>query len=99
MEDVLEVSARPRDPGRPLVCLDEFCKQLLGETRVPLPTRPGTPMTYDYEYVGNGCASAFVIHFSTASEKASAMSRDRRGTPPRWRSGPQIPTKGGTKIP
>ena len=31
MEDVLEVYHRPRDPKRPLVCLDEFCKQLLSE--------------------------------------------------------------------
>lgn len=62
MEDVLEVYARPRDPSRPLVCLDEFCKQLLGETRVPLPAKPGTPLSFDYEYVRNGCASAFMIH-------------------------------------
>ena len=28
MEDVLEVYARPQDPNRPLVCLDETSKQL-----------------------------------------------------------------------
>ena len=33
MEDVLEVYARPRDAQRPLVRLDEFCKQLIAETR------------------------------------------------------------------
>jgi len=33
MEDVLEVYARPRDPERPLVCLDETSKQLIAETR------------------------------------------------------------------
>ena len=33
MEDVLAVYTRPRDPDRPLVCLDETSKQLLAETR------------------------------------------------------------------
>ena len=32
MEDVLEVYHRPYDPKRPLVCLDEASKQLIGET-------------------------------------------------------------------
>ena len=36
MEDVLEVYARPRDPKRPLVCLDEFCKQLNTHTSASL---------------------------------------------------------------
>ena len=37
MEDVLAVYTRPRDPDRPLVCLDESSKQLIAETRVPIP--------------------------------------------------------------
>ncbi len=37
MEDVLEVYKRPYDPGRPVVCIDETTKQLIGETREPLP--------------------------------------------------------------
>ncbi len=32
MEDALEVHQRPRDPKRPLVCLDETSKQLIVET-------------------------------------------------------------------
>jgi hypothetical protein len=43
MEAVLEVYTRPRDPGRPLVCLDETSKQLIRETRVPLPMKHGQP--------------------------------------------------------
>jgi Homeodomain-like domain len=41
MEDVLEVYTRPYDPYRPHVCLDETSVQLVGETCIPLPTRPG----------------------------------------------------------
>jgi hypothetical protein len=40
MEDVLEVYHRPHDPARPVVCLDETSKQLIKETRVPMPVRP-----------------------------------------------------------
>jgi hypothetical protein len=61
MEDVLEVYSRPLDPNRPLVCLDEFCKQLLSEVSDPLPVAPGRPAREDYEYVREGCVSAFMI--------------------------------------
>ena len=40
MEDVLEVYQRPHDPQRPLVCLDETSKQLIIETRAPIPANP-----------------------------------------------------------
>jgi hypothetical protein len=61
MEDVLEVYHRPFDPDRPVVCLDEASKQLLGETRTPLPPEPGQPERFDYEYVRNGTANLFML--------------------------------------
>ena len=61
MEDVLEVYTRPHDPARPLVCLDETSKQLVAETRTPLPVQPGRPARYDYEYERNGTASLFML--------------------------------------
>jgi hypothetical protein len=61
MEDVLEVYHRPFDAQRPLVCLDEASKQLVGETRTPLPAEPGQPERFDYEYVRNGTANLFMI--------------------------------------
>jgi len=61
MEDALAVYARPRDPDRPLVCLDESSKQLIAETRVPLPMKPGRPARYDYEYERNGTANLFMV--------------------------------------
>jgi hypothetical protein len=61
MEDVLEVYHRPYDERRPLVCLDEVPVQLVGETRVPLPARPGQPRRYDYEYIRNGTANLFLV--------------------------------------
>jgi DDE superfamily endonuclease len=61
MEDVLEVYIRPHDPAQPLVCLDETSKQLVAETRTPLPAQPGRPARYDYEYERNGTASLFML--------------------------------------
>jgi hypothetical protein len=61
MEDVLEVYHRPYDERRPLVCLDEASKQLIGETVQPLPAEPGQPERFDYEYVRNGTVNLFMI--------------------------------------
>jgi DDE superfamily endonuclease len=61
MEDVLEVYQRPHDPECPVVCLDESSKQLISETRVPIPTKPGHPARHDYEYERNGTANLFMM--------------------------------------
>jgi hypothetical protein len=61
MEDVLEVYQRPRDPQRPLVCLDEQSKQLIRETRKPIPAAPGRTERVDYEYERNGTANLFML--------------------------------------
>ena len=60
MEDVLEVYRRPFDPQRPVVCLDETSRQLLGEVRPPLPVIPGHPARHDPEYVRGGVANLFL---------------------------------------
>ena len=39
MENVLEVYRRPYDAARPLVCMDETPRQLIGQTRVPVPAK------------------------------------------------------------
>src|ERR1700741_4249242 len=61
MEDVLEVYQRPRDPERPVVCLDETSKQLIVETRAPILAKPGKPERHDYEYERNGVANLFMM--------------------------------------
>jgi uncharacterized small protein (DUF1192 family) len=61
MEDVLDVYHRPRDPECPIVCLDETSKQLVAETRVPMPAKPGRPARHDYEYERNGTANLFML--------------------------------------
>ena len=79
MEDVLAVYTRPRDPDCPLVCLDETSKQLLAETRVPIPMKAGRSARFDYEYERNGTANLFMMF---APLGAGAVSRSRIATPP-----------------
>jgi transposase len=61
MEDVLDLYAEKPDPDRPVVCFDESPVQLIGETRVPIPPKPGIPSRIDYEYRRNGTANLFVF--------------------------------------
>ena len=41
MEQVLDVYKRPYDPAKPVVCMDESPKQLIRETRTPIPMSKG----------------------------------------------------------
>jgi len=60
MYDLLELYARPYDAREPVICLDEKSKQLLRETRRPLPAKPGTVAKQDYEYERAGTCNIFV---------------------------------------
>lgn len=61
MEIILDLYERAYDPARPLVCFDETSKQLIEETRLPLPARPGQVERYDYEYRRNGVRNLFLF--------------------------------------
>lgn len=60
MEKVLDVYKRPHDPFHPVVCMDESPKQLIGETRVPIPESKGQPARHDFEYVCHGVCNIFI---------------------------------------
>jgi hypothetical protein len=77
MEDVLEVYKRPYNPKRPLVCLDETSKQLIGEVQTPVPAVPHQVAHYDYEYVRNGVANIFMICEPLAGQRDVEVT-DRR---------------------
>ena len=61
MEDVLDLYAEPYDPQRPKVNFDETSKQLIGETRQPLPAQPGRAARHDYEYKRYGTRNIFLF--------------------------------------
>lgn len=60
MEHVLEVYKRPYDPEHPVVCMDESPRQLIRETRRPLPAGRGVAARYDYEYERCGVCNVFM---------------------------------------
>ena len=60
MEMVLDVYKRPFDPQNPVVCMDESPKQLIAETRIPVPCSHGKPARYDYEYKRCGMCNVFL---------------------------------------
>ena len=61
MELVLDVYHQPYDPLQPVVCFDEGTKQLIGETRTPMPMQSGQPKRYDYEYERHGTSNIFMF--------------------------------------
>ena len=60
MEKVLDVYRRPYDEDFPVVCMDETPRQLIRETRVPIPAGPGQPARHDYEYARCGTCNVFM---------------------------------------
>jgi hypothetical protein len=60
MEEVLDVYARPYNPNKPVVCVDESPKQLISECRIPFESFKGTTYT-DYEYKREGTVDLYML--------------------------------------
>ena len=67
----------PYDPDYPVVCMDESCKQLIGEVREPIPCEPGKPVRVDDEYVRNGVAEIFIEVEPLAGKRHVAITEHR----------------------
>ena len=80
MEDVLEVYQRPYDPAYPVVCLDESNRQLIEETRTPLPAKPGEIKKVDYEYRRNGVVDFFMMFEPLAGKRHVEVRTSRKRT-------------------
>lgn len=78
MEDVLEVYKLPYDDQRPVLCMDEMPKQLLAETREPLPCRVGKPARQDYEYKRKGVADLFMLFEPLQGKRFVEVTEKRR---------------------
>jgi hypothetical protein len=77
MEDVLEVYHRPYDAARPVVCMDECSKQLIGEVRAPLPPQPGQVAKEDSEYERRGTANVFMAVEPLAGQRTTQVTERR----------------------
>jgi len=77
MEDLLEVYHLPYDPDYPVVCMDESCRQMIGEVREPIGCAPGRPARIDDEYVRNGVAEIFMEVEPLAGKRHVAVTERR----------------------
>jgi transposase len=62
MESVLDVYKMPYNEEYPVVCMDESPKQLIKQTRIPIPAKPGSNAREDYEYARNGLVQIFMAN-------------------------------------
>jgi transposase len=74
MEHVLDVYKRPYDPKRPVVCMDETPRQLIKETRTPIPAAAGRLERYDYEYERCGVFTVFMANEPLAGKRMTKVS-------------------------
>lgn len=80
MEDILDVYEMPYDPRCPVLCMDEKPYQLLGETKEPLPMRPGDTQKTDSEYARKGTCSIFVFTEPLAGWRHVTARKQRQAT-------------------
>jgi hypothetical protein len=77
MYDLLALYAKPYDPQEPVICLDEKSKQLLEQTRPPLPISPGQPAREDCEYRRAGTRNLFVAVEPKGGRRTVEVTRRR----------------------
>lgn len=77
MEKVLDVYRRPYNADVPVVCMDETPRQLIRETRLPIPVGPGRLARHDYEYERCGTCNVFMACEPLAGKRMTRVT-DRR---------------------
>lgn len=77
MEMVLDVYKRPFNPRFPVICMDESPKQLIAETKVPVPVLPGRPAKYDCQYKRYGVCNIFIACEPLAGNRMIKISERR----------------------
>jgi transposase len=60
--------------------MDETSKQLLADTREPLPAQPGQPERFDYEYKRQGVANLFMFFEPLAGKRHVKVTAQRTRT-------------------
>jgi len=88
MEDIIAVYELPYDEDYPVVCMDETCRQLIGEVQEPIACAPGRPARVNHEYVRNGVAEVFLeVEPLTGKRHVEATERRTKKDWARWIKG------------
>jgi hypothetical protein len=77
MEHILDLYEQPYNPKRPRGCFDETSKQLIEETRIPIPARPGRVTRVDYEYRRKGTRNLFMFFEPLAGRRHVEVTEQR----------------------
>jgi hypothetical protein len=77
MEKVLDVYKRPYNEEFPVVCMDESPRQLIKETRLALPQKPGRCVRRDYEYERRGVYTIFMADEPLAGRRLVKITDQR----------------------
>ncbi len=77
MEKVLGVYKRPYDTRFPVVCMDESPRQMIRETRKPIPASLGYPAKVDYEYERCGVCNIFMASEPLAGKRLVEITETR----------------------
>lgn len=76
MYHILDLYEKPYDLKNPVIGLDEKPKQLLEDSRLSIPMKPGQPKKYDYEYIRQGKANVFMaVEFKAGKRTTRVTSR------------------------
>ena len=81
---LFDVYRRPYDPSVPVVCMDETPRQLIRETRVPVPAESGRAARHNYEYRRCGTCNVFMATEPLAGKRITRVTE--RKTKIDWRT-------------
>ncbi len=73
----MDVYKRPYNPLYPVICMDESPRQLIAETRIPIPASPGKLSKYDYEYRRCGNCNIFLASEPLAGKRMIKITERR----------------------
>jgi hypothetical protein len=86
MYKVLDLYKEPYNKAFPVVCFDEKSKQLLEDSRKPIPLKPGRVARHDYEYKRNGTCNIFAAiepkagkHYIKVTDQRQDFARFMKG--------------------
>ncbi|MDP2676657.1 MAG: IS630 family transposase [bacterium] len=78
MYALLALYALPYNPLEPVICMDEKSKQLLENTRIPIPPKSGGAKKEDYEYRRKGTSNIFLAVEPKAGQRYLKVTRHRK---------------------
>lgn len=78
MYNILDLYQEPYDQKNPVLGVDEKPKQLIEDSRKPIPMQQGKPEKCDYEYKRNGKANIFVAVEPKHGKRITKVTKKRK---------------------